>query len=91
MFRFISQFRYGKISQTCIPIETCITIVNAFKTFQAVQKENQKKKKYGSIKAVNFITVLLKNGSIYKSIQHTMKENLLFLKDLLQNFEKQDF
>ena len=44
MFRFISQFRYGKISQTCISIETCITIVNAFKTFQAIQKENQKKK-----------------------------------------------
>ena len=36
-----------------------ITIINAFKNiFKTVQKENQTK--YGLIKAVNFITVLLK-------------------------------
>ena len=37
-------------------------------------------------KAVNFITVFLKNGyktMILQCIQHIMKENLLFLKDLL--------
>ena len=50
-----------------------------------IYKENQKK--YGSIKVVNSITTVLKNGQktmTQKFIQHTMKENLLLLKDLLR-------
>ena len=37
-----------------------ITIVNAIKNILKIQKENQIK--YGLIKVVNFITILLKNG-----------------------------
>ena len=46
-----------------------------FKTFQTVQKENQIK--YGLIKSFSKTIIL-------KCIQHTMNENLLFLKDLLE-------
>ena len=50
-----------------------------------IQKENQTK--HGSIKPVNFITSLLKNGQQKKEIEmHPtyIKENLLLLKDLLR-------
>ena len=50
-----------------------------------IQKENETK--YGSIKAVNFITSLLKMFSKKKEIEmHPtyIKENLLLLKDLLR-------
>ena len=51
--------------------------------------DNSKKNqiKYGLIKEVNVITNLLKNGLkklIQKCIEHITKENLLFLKDLLE-------
>ena len=54
-----------------------VTIVNALQNISNIQKENQTK--YGQMKVVNFITSM-------KSwlIQHTKKENLLLLKDLLE-------
>ena len=61
------------------------TIVNLFKILQTVQKENQAE--YGQIKLVNFMRNLLKNGQKIMAqicIQHTVKRNLLLLKDLLE-------
>ena len=43
--------------------------------------------KYGLTKEVNFTITILKNGYeiiIFKCIQHIMKENLLLLKDSLE-------
>ena len=59
-----------------------VSIVNAFQSI--LKKSNRKPNK---IKAVNFITILLKNGyktMILLCIQHIMKKNLLLLKDLLE-------
>ena len=56
-----------------------------FKKIFIVQKENQIK--YGLTKVVNFTIMFLKNGQKTMTlvcIQHIMKENLLFLKDLLE-------
>ena len=46
-----------------------VTIVNAFKKFQTVQKENQTK--YGLIKVVNFITVFFKKWQRHRSVFNT--------------------
>ena len=53
-----------------------------FKVFQKTLIENQRRSGY--TKAVNFITILLKNGdkTMILCTQHIMKENLLLLKDL---------
>ena len=62
-----------------------VSIVNAF---QSISKDSNKKtNKIWVNKAVSSITILLKNG--YKTvillcIQHILKENVLFLKDLLE-------
>ena len=63
-----------------------ISIVNAFQSNFKNLIENQIR--YGQTMAVNFITILLKNGyktMILLCIQHIIKENLLLLKDLLRH------
>ena len=59
--------------------------ISIVKAFQNNQIENQIK--YGQTKALNFTMLILKNGCetmILLCIQHTMKGNLLLLKDLLE-------
>ena len=61
-----------------------ISIVNVHK--KLISKAHKNQEKYGLIKAVNFTTIFSKDSwkmISLKSIQHTMKENLLLLKDLL--------
>ena len=61
-----------------------VSIVNTFQGILKILTENQIR--YRWTKAVNFITILLKNGyktMILLCIQHIMKENLLLQNDLL--------
>ena len=61
-------------------------ILNNFKVFQMIQKENQMK--YRLIKAVKSIIINLKYGCvkmIQRCIQHMMKANTLSQRDLLEN------
>ena len=70
-----------------------VSIVNAFQSISKSPTENQIR--YGETQAVNFITILFKNGyktMILLCIQHIMKENLLLLKDLqIQDIQIHNF